>query len=120
MQSIKSKVLALDIIFFISFFAHASVSLAGTLQKPQWHPPERGVVRDAKTAISVARLIWFSINPELGRSDDLTWQSGMIATSENGVWKVVQKPSPKGHIGGGLEIDISGYDGRVVGIYLTQ
>ena len=83
-------------------------------------PLKDGMIRDGNTAISIARLIWFSINPGLRRSDDKIWQSSMTATLENRVWKIAQKPMPKGSIGGGLEIKISGCDGSVVGIYLTQ
>lgn len=95
-------------------------SIAGASERPVWQPPKDGVVRDADTAISVARLIWFSMNPELKRSSDGSWQSAMTAVNEKDVWRVAQKTLPAGSIGGGLEIDISASDGRVIGVYLTQ
>ena len=87
---------------------------------PRWIPPEAGVVRDPAAAIGVARLIWFSMNPDLPPSSADVWNSRMAAMLEHGVWKVAPRPLPSGSVGGGLEIDISASDGRVVGIYVTQ
>lgn len=95
----------------VSFGANTSI---------EWKPPKDGVVRDSVTAISIARLIWFSMHPELKQSSEQAWQSGMVAYLDKGVWRVQQKPLKSDAIGGGLEIDISKRDGRIVAIYLTQ
>jgi hypothetical protein len=90
---------------------------------PPWHPPELGVVRDSKSAITIAHAIWFSMYPSLaerGPSGEDVWQSAMQATLKNGVWEVTGKEAKEDTVGGGLFIYIAKSDGRVVSIVLTQ
>jgi len=96
------------------------VNVSASAEAYKWHPPKAGVIRDAKTAISVARLLWFSINPDIKPHSDKEWQSIKIATLHNGIWRVDDLPLGPGMIGGTLEIDIAKSDARLVGVYLTQ
>ena len=101
------------------FAALTNPSMVNTYDWPHWSAPKEGVIRDGKAAISIARLIWLSMNPDLRGTSDEAWQTGMVASLQNGIWHVVEK-LPKGAIGGGVEIDLSQSDAKVTGIYLTQ
>ncbi|HEV2563407.1 MAG TPA: hypothetical protein VGT78_14825 [Rhizomicrobium sp.] len=86
---------------------------------PAWQPPAEGVVRDAKSAISIARVVWFSMHPDFKKPTDDDWQKSMEATLSDGVWEVTE-PMKQGEIGGSLFIFISQKDARVLDVFLTQ
>jgi hypothetical protein len=98
-----------------------NLAKASRYELPKWSPPAEGVVRDAKTAITIARAIWISVNPDIGSSisDEHAWQSEMVATLQNGVWHVTNN-TKNGEVGGALFIEISKRDGRILNIYITQ
>lgn len=86
-----------------------------------WQPPRGGVIQDAKTAVSVARLFWLSmhsdINPVL--SSDSLWQDRSIAVLTNGIWKVSDRPDSDNNITG-LVFRLCQADGRVIDIYMVD
>lgn len=86
----------------------------------EWVPPAQGVIRDGTAAKSIARIIWFSMNPSLKMSSEAKWQKGMTAKLSGGVWRVRQKPLGSAFLGGGLEIDLGATDGKVLRVILTQ
>jgi len=88
-------------------------------QTKDWQPPKNGVIRDSKTAISIAHAIYASMNPDLKISNEKDWQSHFTATLNNGTWEVGEKTEP-GSLGGGLWILLSQRDAHVVSIYLIQ
>jgi hypothetical protein len=83
-------------------------------------PTPRGVVRDRVAAISIARAIWFSLNPNLPRTSEETWRKEMTASLSGGIWHVEQKPLDKNSLGGGLVMEIRERDGKVTMIMMTQ
>jgi hypothetical protein len=106
---------ALVLVAACSFASSASVSA-----EFQWTPPPQGVIRDKAAAISIARSIWFSMNPSLKKSSEEVWQKRMEAELIKGVWHVRQKSVGSKFVGGGLEIDLNAKDGKVVRVILTQ
>jgi hypothetical protein len=90
---------------------------AETLER--WHPPPEGMVRDGKTAITIAWAVWTSSNPGFKISSEADWQKDMQATLNSGVWEVTERTDPS-MVGGGLFIDIAQSDAHIVRIYLTQ
>lgn len=116
----RRKSMLAAVVVALSMATSSSAIGVGTGARVHWQPPKEGIVRDGATAISIARLIWFSMHPKLERSSEKAWQSGMVASLHDGVWRVQQRPLESDTIGGGLEIDISKHDGRVIAIYLTQ
>jgi hypothetical protein len=105
--------------FTLLFAALTNPGAASAYDGRLWSPPTEGVIRNGKAAISIARLIWLSMNPDLHGNSDETWQTGMVASLHNGIWHVVEK-LPREALGGGIEIDISQSNAKVTGIYLTQ
>ena len=67
--------------------------------------------------------MWFSMHPELALNNDLAsdaaWQSHSEATLKDGVWHISPKLPPH-TLGGGLYIDLSAQDGRVLQMVMTQ
>ncbi len=103
-----------------------SVSGPSRSQAPDqvpWSPPQAGVIQDGQTAISIARLMWFSMNPALvfgnPHSSDADWQARSEATLKDGVWHITPKLPPR-TVGGGLNMELSQRDGRVLRMYMTQ
>lgn len=97
-------------------------SCAAQSAKPiVWSPPVGGVVRDARAAVAIARIIWLSIHPELEAKigSEAVWLEHMHAELYGDIWEVATKMK-RGEIGGGLYIHISRTDGRIVDIQLTQ
>lgn len=86
----------------------------------QWLPPVGGVIRDKVAAKSIARAIWFSVNPSLKKSSEQAWQKGMEADRDGNIWRVREKSLGKDYLGGGLEIDLNATDGRVLRILVVQ
>jgi hypothetical protein len=86
-----------------------------------WHPPEGGVVRDGKAAISIARAVYFSMSTELSGQigTEEVWQDNMIARLEGDVW-VVETPSDLNKFSDGVRILLSKTDARIVGFYVWQ
>ena len=80
---------------------------------------KEGIVRDGRTAITIAHAVWSSLHPEL-RVDESVWQKNLVATLKDGVWKVTEPPLGRDEIGGEIWFLISQKDGRVMGIYMTQ
>lgn len=120
MYSRNSRNIKLAIALFFLLPFDMAFAVSNSPKNLKWHPPKVGLVRDSRTAISIARLVWFSSSPELKRSTDETWQSNMVAVRKNGTWIITQKKMSSTSFGGGLEIDISSYDGKVIGIFLVQ
>ncbi len=86
-----------------------------------WTPPDDGVVRDSKAAISIAHAVWISMHPNLADragSEEL-WQTIMIGRLRDGVWEVTSRRVGAG-IGGGLFFYIAKSDGQILSIVLTQ
>ena len=84
-----------------------------------WSPPPGGLITSKSAAISFSRLIWQSLNPDLKMQPDSEWQSDMVAYRKNNVWHVREKVSGS-TLGGGLAIDISAVDGRVLSVMVIQ
>jgi hypothetical protein len=88
-----------------------------------WAPPAAGVIRDGRTAISIARLMWFSMHPTLALNDPLaseaSWQARSEAILKDGVWYIRPKLPPR-TVGGGLNMQLSQRDGRVLQMYMAQ
>ena len=112
-----SSTMYVSVAIFITLFFFANCEAR---EKTWWSPPPEGVIRDKIAAISIARAIYFSMNPSLEKSSEEVWQDGMVAERHGDIWKVRQKALPAGTLGGGLEIDLDARDGRVVLIVLTQ
>lgn len=102
---------------------------AASLSQATWRPPIEGVVRDQQAAITIARAIWFSMNPELlenlgllGLSDggnEEVWQAGMKATLKDGIWKVEQKDLGPDAMHGSLVVFIAQTDAHIVYMHIT-
>jgi hypothetical protein len=92
-----------------------------TSNGPQWIPPDGGVVRDPKAAITIAHAIWISLHPNLlsRAGSDEDWQRVMGATLRQGVWEVAAKERDHS-VGGGLFIYVAQKDGRILSIAITQ
>jgi hypothetical protein len=86
-----------------------------------WKPPPQGVVRDARAAISIARAVWLSTNPDTADviASEESWQRNVTATLSDGVWQVTEPMKPS-EIGGTFFIFIAKKDGRVLEMLLTQ
>jgi hypothetical protein len=94
--------------------------------KAKWQPPPEGVVRDAASAISLARTVWVSMTGKGGwvsmigeDGSETTWQKEMAATLVGGVWQVTCKSPPTGP-GGCLFIYIAQSDARVLSVVVTE
>src|ERR1700744_5564166 len=83
-----------------------------------WRAPKEGVIRDEKSAIGIARIVWLSMNPDIAAriGSESVWQTEMTATLRDGVWEVKRRSRP-GELGGGLVIYISASDARILGIF---
>ncbi|RUL77501.1 hypothetical protein [Dyella choica] len=117
MKTPSAKMMYVSMALFTSLFLFANCEAR---EKTWWSPPPEGVIRDKVAAISIARAIYFSMNPSLEKSSEKVWQDGMNAERHGDIWKVQQKALPAGSLGGGLEIDLDAKDGRVVQIIFTQ
>jgi hypothetical protein len=108
---------------FIAAFLLASVSSCANERSKTdaWQPPEGGVVRDGKAAISIARAVYFSMSPELSGQigTEKIWQDNMIARLQGDVW-VVETPSDPNKFSDGVRILLSKIDARIVGFYVWQ
>ena len=105
--------LALALLAFVFMLASCATS------DTAWGPPPGGLITSKSTAISFARLIWQSMNPDLKMQPDSEWQNDMIAYRKNNIWHVREKVSGS-TLGGGLAIDISAVDGRVLSVMVIQ
>ena len=85
-------------------------------QTAAWVPPADGVVHDARAAITIARAVWQSMNPDAKMGSDADWQQSRMAVLHDGVWQVVYKTDPDY----GLIILVSQRDGRIVDIFMGQ
>lgn len=109
-------------VFCITLSLTSISSRADELIMPDnWRIPPEGLVRDEKAAISIARAVWISINPELAQNfaTDEIWQSYMIAKLDGDVWIVEPRPNPN-VIRGGVRIALSKIDARILNIYWWQ
>lgn len=81
-----------------------------------WHPPAKGVVQDARAAITIAHAVWLSMNPDTDTEtgNEAAWQSMMKATLNKGMWEVMEKKEE------GLVFRIAQRDGRIVEIYVVK
>jgi hypothetical protein len=88
----------------LSLFLFVSACSTSTpvlkINRFKWVPPAQGVIRDKVAAKSIARAIWFSMNPSLKMSSEELWQSDTIATLAGGIWHVRQKPLGRNYLGG--------------------
>lgn len=94
---------------------------ADALSQQKWRPPPGGgVVRDKVAALSIARAVWFSLNPSLPKSSEEVWQREMVVSISEGVWHIEQKPLDKNTLGGGLVMEIRAKDGKILMIMMAQ
>jgi len=110
------KLLALSLIGMLSVHCE-SVTEANPVQiwttsKYNYHPPN-GCVPDAKTAFAIANAILLPIYGE----KEVAYNKPFTAVLRKGVWTVGGMGDHPGINGGGMEIDISKQDGRILRIY---
>jgi hypothetical protein len=107
---------AVSIAVAIAFMLTAAATRADNMPPEPWHPPAKGVVQDARAAITIAHAVWLSMNPDTDAEtgDEAAWQSMMKATLTKGIWEVVEKKDE------GLVFDIAQRDGRIVSIYVVK
>ncbi|HEX4504500.1 MAG TPA: hypothetical protein VH722_02120 [Alphaproteobacteria bacterium] len=100
----------------IAFLLSAAVAVADEMPPEPWHPPAKGVVQDARAAITIAHAVWLSMNPDTDSTtgNEAAWQSMMKATLNKGAWEVMQKDEQ------GLVFRIAQRDGRIVEIYVIK
>lgn len=76
-------------------------------------------VGSVEEAILTARGIWYCAKPNLKQMDEEAWRREFRATQIKGIWRVSQT-LPDGYAGGGLTIELSAADGRLINVTLTQ
>lgn len=73
---------------------------------------------DERDAILAARAHWHCIRPCLPLEDEAHWLKAFVADYRGGVWHVSSRRQT-GTVDGGLEMDLSQSDGRIVEAYQT-
>ena len=112
----------LTVLVLNSFVEFAYAAPCGKEQNSyHWAPPAEGLIRDSRSAISVAHAVWASSHPELSRSVASVeeWQVSMSATLVDNEWEVTKR-LPKDAVGGAVFILISRCNAEVLNIYMTQ
>jgi hypothetical protein len=111
-----NKIYFAALIFFATIsVAHAAPNVVLAAGSP--------VISDATGAIAVARAFWYSRHPSLraGIGSEESWETGMEATLENGVWHVRKKSNPDPNaLQGSPHFFISPQDGRLVDFYYVH
>src|SRR5689334_9470091 len=84
---------AAPILTAIALTLAATLAAADEMPPEPWHPPAKGVVQDARAAITIAHAVWLSMNPDTDSEtgNEAAWQSRMKATLNHGTWEVVDK-----------------------------
>jgi len=113
----KAAPIAVAIAFTLILMLLPVIGAAADAMPPEpWHPPAKGVVQDARAAITIAHAVWLSMNPDTDSAtgNEAAWQSMMKATLNKGVWEVMEKKEE------GLVFEIAQRDGRILDIYVIK
>ncbi len=116
----RSQILAFSVVL-------AALNLGGpavaqnpteTAFRPEWGPPNRGIIPDAETAVKVAVAVLSARSPESKREVEqrMPWWAQLGA---DGNWEV-RGTLPKLSIGGTTVVVIARRDGRIITIYGEQ
>jgi hypothetical protein len=95
--------------------SRAQMEIAWTSSKGSYTPSD-GCVPDAKTAFKIAHAVLLPIYGE----KEIEYSKPFVAILRKGVWTVGGMGYHPDIEGGGMEIDISKSDGRILRIYAGQ
>jgi hypothetical protein len=92
----------------------------GSYDAGGWHPPSRGLVAEAETAIQIARVYLSSLVPVDWAANSINWS---VDSRDQDQW-VVSLADPgcpsRTCTGGGWAITIRKSDGAITGVYAEQ
>ncbi len=93
-------------------------SAAQTAWRPEWRPPDKGIVPDADTAVRVGMAILNAYGPK-ARLELEEYKPWYAKLADDGAWEVRGKLR-EDWVGGTYVVVIAKQDGRIIGIFHEQ
>src|ERR1700730_5084417 len=86
--------------------------------RPEWHPPDRGIVPNADTAVRVGTAVLNALEPK-ARQELEEFKPWHAEVASDGAWEV-RGTLPSNMVGGTYVVVIAKQDARIIGIFHEQ